>query len=122
MILFELTGISFYITHLRSSIKKYYNQENASDSKTKPDSSSQDKDVTSVENGRVDRISSESLSSNKLLTDKTAEKSEDKKEQEIERIIYKPKWEVKKVDEKLIRDQIDSGNLSEKEADHYQQR
>lgn len=37
-----------------------------------------------------------------------------------EKIILKPKWKVKKADEKLIKNQMKSGNLSDKEADNYQ--
>lgn len=41
----------------------------------------------------------------------------DKKKEE--KIILKPKWGIKKVNKKLIKEQIKSGNLSEKEADYY---
>ncbi len=36
-----------------------------------------------------------------------------------ETIKLNPKWGIQKVNEKLIREQIKSGNLSKKEADHY---
>ncbi|GAG07624.1 unnamed protein product, partial [marine sediment metagenome] len=49
---------------------------------------------------------------------KVAKGSEQKKIK-TEKIILNPKWDIKKANEKLIKDQIKSGNLSQKEADYY---